>query len=158
MRGTSIILFSALLLMLCACSKQVTTSSTSEVSDSTYVREVPRLVEVFIPGDTVTLTQWIECDSATNKPKPSYAEASEGKAFLKVKVDKTGKLTASGGCDSLKRLVKTMDKEIFRLRHEKKFVTKTVTKIEYRTRWYDKAARVFSILVIIALIIYLKLK
>lgn len=143
-------------MLVFGCSKKIATSTTLEVTDSTYVKEVPRFVEVKVPGDTITLTEYIECDSVTNKPKPAEFKASGSRAYVSAKVKANGELTVTGGCDSLKHVVELMDKEIFRLRHEKKEVVKVVT--VFKAAWYDIAARWVSVLTIIGFFIYLKFK
>lgn len=159
MRGTSHIgLVLGLLVLVFGCSRKVTTNTTSELTDSTYVKEVPRFVEVKVPGDTVTLIQYIECDSVTNKPKPFNAKVKGLRSQVAVKVNSDGQLTTDCVCDSLRNVVKVMDKEIFRLRHEKKEVIKVITHTEYKTRWYDIAARWVSVMTIIGFFIYLKFK
>ena len=140
------------LLIVAGCSRK-TMTSTSEVRDSTVIKYVPRLVEVKVPGDTVTIKELIECDELTNKPKPFLRKSKTAKAKVSVAIDKRGMLTATGGCDSLKTVVQTMDKEIFRLRHESK--TQTETKIEYKTRTIDKWARTICLIEVIALAGYI---
>jgi hypothetical protein len=107
------------LLLVAGCSRKAITTTT-EVKDSIVTRYVPRLVEVKVPGDTVAIYEYLECDSVTNKPKPFSAKAKSKKAHVAVVIDSTGKLSATGGCDSLKALLKAMDKELFHYRHEKK--------------------------------------
>ena len=108
----------SLLIAFASCSKKLTTTITV-VKDSIIVKEVPRLVEVKIPGDTVTVTEYIECDSLTNKPKPKKIQATTGRAFTSDEVKADGTLTATGGCDSLSQLIEVKDREISRLRSEK---------------------------------------
>lgn len=140
-----------LLLVASGCARKgITTSATTEVTDSVHVREVTRLVEVKIPGDTVTLDHYIECDSATNKPKPFKVQSKSKRARIAFSVDKTGKLEGIGICDSLNQVIKAKDTEIFKLRSELK--TKATVKIEYRTRGFDKFARWYLIINIVLLI------
>jgi hypothetical protein len=139
---------------LASCSKKLTTTTTV-VKDSIIVKEVPRMVEVFVPGATVTVKEYIECDSLTNKPKPKKIQAQTGKAFTSVEVKADGTLTAIGGCDSLQHLVQVLDKEVFRLRYEKK--DSVLTKIEYRTRCIDKFCRWFTGISIASCLLFLGL-
>jgi hypothetical protein len=132
--GTRLILVVAGLLIISSCSRKITTTQTI-VKDSVYVKEVPRLIEVRLPGDTVTIIDYIECDSIKHTPKPKKIQARHGKAFTSVEVKANGTLTATGGCDSLTAVIQAMDKEIFKLRHEQ---TKTVeTKIVRKPTQFD---------------------
>lgn len=135
-----------LLLVVAGCGRKVTPSITTEVKDSTYVLEVPRLVTVDIPGRTVKVKEFIRCDSTTNKPIPIRLSAS-GKtgARQEVEIDSNGLLTATGGCDSLKAVVEARDKQIYRLRQEK--TKQTIVVKEFITRPIDKACRVISMIV-----------
>ena len=142
-------------IVVMACSQKTAVSST-EVTDSTVTRYVTRIDTVTIPGEKVTLKEYIECDKVTNKPKPFKAKAKNGKAHVSVKIEPTGELTAQGGCDSLKQVVSLMDKEIFRLRHEKKLEVRVVK--EYKTHWFDPPARVISLLAILFVAGYIFIK
>jgi len=141
------------LIALSSCSKRVITS-TSEVKDSVRVEYVPRDVPVYIPGDTVTVTDWIECDSVTNKPKPITIKKKAGRTTLNLKVKSTGQLSASSSCDSLTQIITVLDKEVFRLRHEKVVKTEPI----YKTRKIDKICRWFSGVVLLLIIIYIILR
>lgn len=137
MRSIFFIVVGLLMIMVgVGCSRR-TVPSTTTVKDSLIVKEVPRLVEVKVPGDTVTVTDYIECDSTTNKPKPKNIRASNGKAHVSVAVADDGKLTAFGGCDSLKAVISALDREVYHLRYEHK----TEPVIIYRVHWYDKVCR-----------------
>lgn len=119
---------------LSSCCKKFTTTTTI-VKDSVIVKEVPRLVEVPVPGDTVKIIDVIECDSLTNKPKPKKIQATTGRAFTSVEVKADGTLTATGGCDSLLQVIEVMDREITRMRSE---TTETeTTQIAYRATTFD---------------------
>lgn len=136
-RGPLSGLMMVLLLVVVGCSRKAAPSTTTEVTDSIHVREVPRFFEVKIPGDTVTVVEYIECDSVTNKPKPFTIKSKSKRASIVVNVDKNGLLTSTGVCDSLQQVIQAMDKEIFRLRIEK---SKKVVPA-YITRDIDKACR-----------------
>lgn len=136
------------LLTVAGCSRK-TTASTSEVKDSTGIKIEYRDVPVLVPGETIKSVEYIECDSTTNKPIPKEFEAAGNRSKLKGSIDKNGKMQQECTCDSLNLVVKAMDKEIFRLRHESK--TQTETKIEYKTRTIDMWARTICLLEIIAL-------
>lgn len=119
-----------------SCSPRVISSQ--EVTDTTHVEVKERIVEVPVPGETVYITDWIECDTTTNKPKPIEIKAKGRKAKAHVIIKSTGELKVSGGCDSLQEKVTVMDKEIFRLRQEKKVIVQTefkVHKIDIINRW-----------------------
>jgi hypothetical protein len=159
MRGANLIGLGLWLLLLVAsgCSRKITSGVTTIVRDSLIVKEVPRIVEKFIPGQTVFVKEYIECDSTTNKPKPKNISASNGKAKVTVSVKADGTLTASGGCDSLKALIEVRDKEIEHIRSTN--TTKDNIRYEHEPYWFDIAARWISsivILAIAALLIYYK--
>jgi len=162
MRSTIYFFFSAmmvLLIVVCGCSRKGhTTATTTEVTDSTHTKEIVRYVEVMIPGETVTIEKLIECDSVTNKPRPFTIEKNSGRAGLTLIVDSSGRLTGTGECDSLKRLVEARDKEILRLKSKTKTEVKTET--VYKTRGIDKFCRVFTAVVLFILIgyVFYKLK
>lgn len=141
---------------LASCSKR-TVSTTTSVRDSIIIKEVVRVDTVKIPGETVTIREQIECDSLTNKPKPTSITVQKSKAKVSVRIDSAGMLTATGGCDSLEAVVKALDKEVFHMRHEQKKETITIT--EYKTRGIDKFCRWFTgiSLLLIVLIVVLKI-
>lgn len=127
-----------LLVILCAaCSKKVAPSVTTEVRDSIIVKEVPRFIEVKVPGDKVEVVKWIECDS--NKIKPVAIKKKSGKATLLVTIDKKGILTATAICDSLMQVIETKDKEITQLRSTTR--KETIIDVQYKTRFIDKVCR-----------------
>jgi len=140
-----------------SCSKK-TFTNTSQTKDSIHIEYKERLVEVPVPGDTVEVEKLIECDSLTNKPKPFTVKMKSGRARINLKVDSKGSLTATGICDSLTRIVKLADKEIFRLRE--KIEKLEVLKTEYKTRTIDKIARWFMLVALLTGggLIVLKLK
>lgn len=145
-----------LLLVVAGCCRKGMPSTTTEVSDSVHVKEVTRFIPVSTPGDTVEIERLIECDSATNKPKPFNIKKKSRQAGLVLSVDNAGKLTGTGICDSLHQVVEAKDKEIHRLRKEK-----TVTEIPvYVTSDFDIFCRWwFAITAIILIVtIFLKLK
>lgn len=146
------------LLVVAGCSRKAAPSITSEVRDSIIIQYVPRTVEVKLPGDTVTLTEYIECDSVTNKPKPVKFNVHSKRAKVKVEIDSEGKLTATGGCDSLKGVIQLLDKEILRLRSEKRKEVQVVT--EYKTRGIDIFCRCFTgcFFLLLTLFVLFKLK
>lgn len=118
--------------MVVGCSRK-TSSSTTEVLDSLSVREVPRFIPVPIPGDTVEIERLIECDSTTNKPKPFIETKKSGRSTVTNKLDESGRLITRGSCDSLQLLVEAKDREIYRLRREKK-----TDETEYKKTGFDK--------------------
>ncbi|MFD0997685.1 hypothetical protein ACFQ21_00135 [Ohtaekwangia kribbensis] len=143
------------LLVAVGCSRK-TTSSVTETLDSTHVKEVPRLLPISVPGAAVIIKNKIECDPATNKPKPFTREKKSGHSTLKEKMDTDGNLTTECRCDSLELKVQVMDREIFRLRQ--KTVTKTVIVTEYKTRKIDIVCRWFSGIVLLIIVGRIALK
>lgn len=134
------------LLFVCACSKRIHPDSQSIswiTNDSVHVEELVRIDTVYIKGDTVRLTEQIDCDKVTNKPVPSTVHAKTGRGSIDIVVDKTGKLTAIAICDSLAELISVKDKEIFRLRNESR-KTVTVPPVQHKTRTIDVICRYIS--------------
>jgi hypothetical protein len=155
-----------LILLVVGCSPRAVPSTTTDtktvVRDSIIVKEVPRIVEVKVPGETVVVKEFIECDSTTNKPKPKVIKARHGNAFVKVKIESDGSATATGGCDSLQALVEVKDKEILHLKEKLTEKSKTETKVitQKKTRTIDIFCRCFTgiVLSIILLVLISKLK
>lgn len=147
-----------LLLVVAGCSRKVTSSITTEVSDSVRVKEVPRFITVTTPADTVLIERLVECDSVTNKPKPFTIEKRSKQARLSVSIDNTGKLTGTGICDSLQKVIEAKDREIYHLRKEKSTIKTPV----YTTSDFDIFCRwwfaVTAVIIIITIFIFLKLK
>lgn len=144
-----------LLLVVAGCSRKVTSSTTTEVTDSVYVKEVPRFIEILIPGDTVEIERMVECDSVTNKPKPFTVRKKSKTASLTVGIDSQGRLTGTGVCDSLQKIIEAKDKEITRIRKEK--TKEVIVQTEYKPRGIDIFCRWFtgiSMLTCIALIFF----
>jgi hypothetical protein len=142
MRGTIIGLGLVLLLVVAGCSRKITSTTTSKVSDSLSVKIVPRFITVNVPGETVTVKEYIECDSLTNKPKPKEFKAATGRAKVTVSVKADGELIATGGCDSLKLQLEARDSIIYHLRREEKETVRE--KVVYETRPIDKFCRPFT--------------
>lgn len=140
------------LLSVVGCSRKVT-STTTEVTDSVHVREVPRFITITEPGDTVVLERMIECDSITNKPKPFTTSKKSGRASVTLSVDESGKLTSTNVYDSLHKVIKVMDKEIYRLKHTKQRETVTVT--EYKKRSFDSFTNWWFAITAIVLICFI---
>jgi hypothetical protein len=136
------------------CTRKGAPSTTTVVIDSTRVEVKYRDVPVPVPGETVTITEYIECDSTTNKPKPKKFEARGEKAVVTGSIDEQGKLNVTGGCDSLTAIVKAQDSLIFRLKHEKK----TIVEVQYLTRGIDKFCRWFTGIVLLLTTGYIILK
>lgn len=155
-RETKAIILAALLLFLGVSCRRPPVTILTEVRDSVTVKEVVRLDTVTLPGDTVRLTGVvIECDSATNRAKPLNLARRGAAARLRVTISPAGTLTASGGCDSLKRVVGIRDKEITRLTARLNTVIKPP---EYRTRGIDYFCRCFTAVVIAVLLVVTGLK
>lgn len=146
----------ALLLVvgLLSCSKKiVTTTSSSEILDSTFMTETTQYDTIFVAGDTVILKEWVECDSVTNKPKPFKAKAKSGRASITLEVTDRGTLKVEGVCDSLQRLVETKDREIFRLRKETSNKSTTITKQPSKLKvWFDISCQLLAGLFVLLLL------
>lgn len=146
----AVLIISILILSLSACSKKISTT-TSSVRDSTVIREIIKHDTVHVKADTITIKQMIECDSVTNKPKPFKIKEHSGRAKATVEVKTNGELTVIASCDSLELVVQTMDREIFRLRHEKKETTILKQPSKFKI-WIDYTAYFLSILLILYIV------
>lgn len=137
MRRGILFLISGILVV--GCGRKAMPSTTTEVRDSVVIQEVERLIKVPVPGETMTFTEYIHCDSITHKPVPMRRNVAKGRARLDVKVEQDGRLTVAGACDSLEMAVVVRDKIIRQMRLEKK----STIRIEYEHKpyWYDLAAR-----------------
>jgi len=136
------------LLVVAGCGRKAAPSRTSatETKSKDSVRVEYRDREVPVPGEKVVVTQVIECDSVTNKPKPATIEGRSGRAFTRTEVDANGNVTSTGGCDSTNLLLKNAEKEINRWKEKYEIERTTETKIEYKTRDIDIFCRYFSLL------------
>jgi hypothetical protein len=153
MRGIFLLGLGLVLLVWVGCGRKITASSTTEVKDSTYIKEVPRLVSFTSPASKVMVKEFIKCDPRTNKPIPTKISGRNGQANEEIDIDSTGLLTGTAQCDSLKGVIEVKDKEIYHLRQQKETTTKVVT--EFKTRSIDSFCRWFTgigIVIAIALI------
>lgn len=163
MRGISLVLslLFLILVVVAGCSSRVVPSTTTRetviVRDSIVTKEIPRFDTVRVAGEMIVVTEYIECDSVTNKPKAVKLKAKNEKAFVSVEIDSAGKLSATGGCDSLYAVVTVMDKTITHLKHElnEKSTEVVKTKTIYRTRRIDIFCRTFTGLVLFFLLLVL---
>lgn len=150
-----LITFIFAIVVLSSCSKKITTTST-ELFDSTFIEEKVRFDTVFVAGDTVRLKEWIECDSVTNQPKPFKAFGKSGRASVRLAVKNNGDLIVVSACDSLTKVIQVMDKEIFRLRQEKKVVTVFHQPSKFKV-WFDITCRILAaILILLILFVVLR--
>jgi hypothetical protein len=128
--------------LVVGCGRKVVPSTTTEVRDSLIIKEIPKIIEVPVPGETVTVTEYIECDSITNKPKPKKFTATNGRANVNVNIDAEGKATASGGCDSLTAKIQVLEREVSHFRKES--MKEVIPIIEFKTRKIDTFCRWFT--------------
>ena len=146
-----------ILIALGACSRKAVPEITrSEHRDSTVIQYVPRIEIVKIPGDTVTIERFIECED--NKPKPVKIRAQSKRAKVVAEIKPDGKLILTGGCDSLEQVVTVLDKEIYRLRHDSEFKqipTFRTRKIDIWCRWIAGSS---ILLLALAIILWVKKK
>lgn len=144
-----------LLVVACGGCKQPPMASISEsTKDSTHVSVREREEPFIIAGESVKEVVYVKCDSLTNKPIPVTAEAKGKNAFTKTTIDKDGKLTSEGGCDSLRGVVHAKDSIIKYYREYKR--TEVKPKIIYRTRTIDWWARVIAAAAIVYIVVKLK--
>lgn len=147
--------------MLVACRPPAATISfTNETKekDSTRIEWKDREVEVYLPGQTVIVHDTIECDKATNKPKPKTIMGKSKNAITKTVIDKKGAITSQGGCDSAMVKVKVKEKEahywktMFQKQREKKETP------VYITRKIDWICRLIATCAIMYILFKLKNK
>ena len=137
-----------------ACArKPLQNTSDATRTDSLVSRLVERLDTVYLPGDSVTFIEYLDCDTATNKPKPVIIEGRSNQARVSVAIGTGGQAKITCLCDSLREVVKVYDKELFRLRHESKVTVKTV--VEYRTRQIDIVGRWVLVVLLVLVLLYL---
>ncbi|NOS94540.1 MAG: hypothetical protein HOP30_21725 [Cyclobacteriaceae bacterium] len=161
MRGLVFSIGFLILVVVAGCSRKVAPSSSTEVTskkDSIVYKEVIKEVEVPVPGETVTLTKYIECDSVTNKPKPFHFAVKSGKAKADVVIDEKGEMNVVAGCDSTLAKVAVLEKQIERYQKESKSKSETIPEFKTRRvdifcRWWTSA----TLFLLLAVFIY-KLK
>ena len=137
-----------------ACARKPLQNTSEAIrTDSLVSRLVERLDTVYLPGDSVTFIEYLDCDTATNKPKPVVIEGRSNQARVSVAIGTGGRAKITCLCDSLREVVKIYDKELFRLRHESKATVKTV--VEYRTRKIDIIGRWVLMVLLVLMILYL---
>lgn len=133
--------------------KQPPMASIKETTiDSTHVSVREREEPFIIAGETVTVTKYIECDSVTNKPKPATVETKGKTAFAKTTIDKDGKLTTTGGCDSLRGVLHARDSII---KHYREFKSEKIEPVII-PRIIDWWARVIAAAAIVYILLKLK--
>jgi hypothetical protein len=141
------------MLLLSSCSRKTVTTSTN-VTDTTTIREIIRYDTIRTPGDTIRISELIECDSITNKPKPITIRERVGRATASVTINNQGQLQVQASCDSLENIIRIMDKEIFRLRHETKTVYYEKKPSKFK-QWIDNVT--YTLLGLIILYFLLRL-
>lgn len=145
-----------LLSVMGGCSRNIAPSVTSEVSDSTHVVYTPRPYPVYLPGDTVEINRGVECDSLTNKPKPFKEIKKSRRVGVSVDLNSNGVLRVIGACDSLKLIIQAQDREIYRLRTQKRLEVQPV--IKYKVHSWDIACRWVTGIVLMIIIGFLASK
>jgi hypothetical protein len=136
-----------------ACSRK-TITTTTEVRDSIVVKETVRYDTVTIPADTVRIEHQIECDPVTLKPVPAVLKKNSGRVSSSVTISSTGVLTVDSKCDSLQHIIRIMDREIFRLRHEKKTVYIDKKPSAFK-RWLDNI--IYTLVAVVVLFIVVRI-
>lgn len=140
-------------LFLASCRKPASKSSTEKV-DSTYYKETVRIDTVFQPGEIVPFE--IPCPKDKNSLQKSFTFKGK-KATVRAAVGSDNVVRGVADCPDLRALVASRDKEIFRLKSEKKDTVSVIEK--YETSWYDKVCRsIAGITVLYILIQILKRK
>jgi len=151
----SVLIISWLIIFGSCSNKQIPTSSEkSTTTDSTVTTYKPREIKTFTAEVSVNVVKKIECDPATNKPKPTKISVRNKKLSANATIDDKGELTVDAKCDSLEQVITVMDKEVFRLKQhirEKKTVVP-----QFKTRRLDVVCRWISgiALAILLIIVY----
>lgn len=177
--GASIAIFAIFATML-SCSKPPVTN-TVETKDSTWITEDVKDHHFFVKKDSASLSidlddfgfalnSDVDKDSAIsftivdvapnakllndkkkNIPGRKWT-AKSNQASVAAEISKDGKrLDITGNCDSLAVLLQTKEKTIHHLQSKKSDSVKTV--VEYKTHWYDIAARIIAGFYLVLLII-----
>lgn len=138
-----------LLLLFFAC-KTTPPQVTSNTMDSTMVEVRKRVDTVYLAGEVVELPPIvIECDSATNKPKP-LKQKKVGKNVSASANLKNGVLTVRCKEDSLMVITKRLDSIVFRLRHEDITITPPPV-VTHEPWWFDVLFRWWALITALAL-------
>lgn len=147
----------SLLLLVVGCSRKAapSTYTVEKETDSIHTKIEYRDVPVLVPGEKVVVKEYIECDKATNQPKEKEIKAKSGKSFVDVSIKKDGSITATGGCDSLTVVIQAKDSIIAHYKTMSKSKTETKVVTEYINHWYDPYCRGFSLIVLLAITLYL---
>jgi adenine specific DNA methylase Mod len=145
-----------LLMVAVGCGPRIMPSVTTEVKDSVWTKEIVRIDTVHIPGDTIILRTVIECDPVTNKPKPAKVRVKSDRGAVDLDINNKGEIVAKGITFDLWKQIELRDKEIHRLRSEKRKETHVVTK--YKTRQIDVFCRWITAILFLLLIGYAALK
>lgn len=128
-----------LLLMLGACCRLPVQQSEKTVRDSVVYQIKDTTYSYSIPAEPIILTEWIECDTLTHKPKPTRSTSREESGSLSMDLDASGRLTVIGQCDSLLTVVKQLEKEAQHYRDSRETIPNTVfktRKIDIYCRWF----------------------
>ena len=123
------------MLMLAGCKSSQPAQHDTIIRDSISYVERYHTDTVSIPGDTLTLTAWIECDSITNKPKPVNSRSGSSRGSASITIDANGRLQADVILNLYKAQVQRLTKELYRAQQEKELIIEVKT--EYKTRRID---------------------
>jgi hypothetical protein len=99
------------------------------------------LLPYAVAGDSVTEYVQVPCGDTGKVSKPTAVVRKNGRATLRVQRDSLGRTVAKCECDSVKGVLAAKEKSIKQLRSVRIGENITITKTEYRTHWYDLAAR-----------------
>ena len=149
-----------LLWFLTGCSRKGLPTSTdkSSVTDSSFTKYTPREIERFTPEVTVSIIKKIECDPATNKPRPTKVSTQNKQLKASAQITADGDLIVDAQCDSLRDVITVLDKEVFRLRNDRRIIHET--KVAYKTRRIDIVCRWFAgiSLAIVVIVVYRRVR
>lgn len=122
-------------LFLAGCKSNQPVQHDTTTRDSISYVERYHTDTVSIPGDTITLTAWIECDSITNKPKAVNGRSGSKRGSVSFSVDENGQLKADVILNKYMAEVQRLTKELYRAQQQKELIVEVRT--EYKTRRID---------------------
>lgn len=119
----------------CKCPPVAVQSSVKAVHDSSSTVVVPRLETQIIPGREMTYSVHIECDPATDKPKPFKKEFTGAGQRSTLNMDASGQLHIQDKCDSIAAKLWAMDTKKTTIQRSTITITKTVEVTKPLPKW-----------------------
>lgn len=138
---------------LIACApKPPIASEENKTKDSIYVKEITRVDTVNVAGDSVRIYVQNPCDNGSLTIEKPIVKKSK-RAVAIVSKDTKGNLAIDCECTSEQLLINSKNKEIYHLHSV--LNNKVIEKEVYKTYWYDKACRWWTVISLLALLLVL---